>query len=67
MKVRNIDNCSRCGGRHDELEAKKFDRPHACEENIQTRTWTHWAMCPTSGDPIMVRNTTEEEDETDAT
>lgn len=53
MKVRNIRNCSRCGGDHDEVEAKKMERPHAPSE-AHPLVWTHWAACPTSGDPILI-------------
>lgn len=52
MKVRNIKRCGRCGGDHDELEMKAFDRPVAPPE--LDFAWDCWAMCPTSGDPILI-------------
>ena len=40
----DIKKCARCGGEHDRL----ILRPMANAD------WTHWAMCPTLGQPIMV-------------
>lgn len=48
-----ITNCSRCGGDHDDLEALELAIPFAPPECAPI-TWTHWAPCPTNGQPIMV-------------
>jgi hypothetical protein len=43
----NINNCARCGGNHKNISCLQLTRP--CEE------FTHWAQCPTTLEPIMVR------------
>lgn len=51
--IRNIRNCPRCGGEHHELVANKMQIPFAPPE-AGGLAWTHWAVCPTNGDPILV-------------
>ena len=41
-----LDNCARCGLRHTDLTFTKLTYPHD--------NWTHWASCPTNGEPIML-------------
>lgn len=53
MKIRDVSNCARCGGYHKELEAKQLTKPFAPEAATPI-TWTHWATCPTNGEPIMI-------------
>ena len=45
MKV-DITNCSRCGFNHDQLEFTELDQTQ--------NEWSHWAPCPTNGQPIMM-------------
>jgi hypothetical protein len=47
--ISNVRGCARCGGDHPKLEFKKFKNP--CIER------THWALCPTTGEPILMRIT----------
>lgn len=49
----NIQNCSRCGGDHVEVAITKLDRPFAPPECAPIQ-WTHFALCPTNGNPIIV-------------
>lgn len=43
-----VRRCARCGGDHDEpLTFYPLDRPN--------EAWTHYAMCPANGQPIMLR------------
>lgn len=53
MRVTNIVNCSRCGADHAELEATKLERPFAPPEAAPIE-WTHFALCPTNGHPILI-------------
>lgn len=46
-KIGSIKDCARCGGSHESLVAKEFHYPF--------RDMTHWATCPNSGDPILVK------------
>lgn len=39
--------CGRCGGKHEGIIAYPFAHP--------PRGWSHWATCPTNGQPILVR------------
>lgn len=44
----NIRPCTRCGEAHKGLLSKRFNIPVLGK-------WTHWATCPTSGDPILLQ------------
>ncbi|MFB6373847.1 MAG: hypothetical protein ABEN55_12235 [Bradymonadaceae bacterium] len=46
-----VENCARCGGDHN-VKAIPFDRPPETGHS-------HYAECPTTGDPILVK--TEDE------
>jgi len=47
MKIFNLKNCARCGENHGMLTAKPFKK--AIDD------YTYWAKCPTSGDPILIK------------
>lgn len=47
-----VVGCARCGGDHD-VTPRKLVQPFAPPECAPV-VWTHWAPCPTNGDPIMV-------------
>lgn len=57
--VTSLGNCARCGEKHVELRFKPLTHP--------ADEWTHWALCPTNGEPIMLRisepDTTQRESE----
>lgn len=53
MILKKIINCARCGGTHENLQTKKFERSFAPSE-AKGMEWTYWAPCPTNGDPILV-------------
>lgn len=53
MPMKIPDNCSRCGGSHDELALNKLTRSFAPPEAGGVE-WTHWSTCPTTGEPILV-------------
>lgn len=38
--------CARCGESHYDLEFQPLTRP---------TEWSHWAPCPTNGEPIMLK------------
>lgn len=48
----SVINCARCGGEHHDLPLKYFEIPIIDPED----TWDSWAMCPVSGDPILVQH-----------
>lgn len=50
MKV-NIKNCARCHGNHEDVEFVRFNTPVYEGESL---VWTHWAMCPTNEEPILL-------------
>lgn len=41
-----IRSCPRCGKDHAKIEVQEFTRPSLPS--------THWTMCPTVGEPILV-------------
>lgn len=47
-----ISQCARCGDDHDDVEPKLMAQPFAPPE-ADGLAWTHWAPCPTNGDPIL--------------
>lgn len=44
-----VAGCARCGGTHERLDWKAFDQPPPSDSG----RYTAWALCPTSGDPIL--------------
>lgn len=52
-----VRGCARCGAEHADLPIHVFAQPFAPRE--VDVTWPAWATCPTSGDPILIRFTTE--------
>jgi hypothetical protein len=44
----DISDCSRCGGWHTDLEFKPFTEPPRALPKA-----THFAICPTNGEPIL--------------
>jgi hypothetical protein len=46
----SVGNCARCGKKHRPLMFKKFKRQTQSEPPS-----THWAMCPTTKEPILMR------------
>jgi hypothetical protein len=49
----DIIRCARCSGDHPQLMTAKLTRPFAPPE-ANGIEWTHWAPCPSNGEPIMV-------------
>lgn len=45
--ITNVGNCARCHGDHLVLTFKKFT-------HVQGQ-WTHWALCPRSQEPILLK------------
>lgn len=48
-----IQSCARCGEDHDGLTFVPFQRP-PMQDDESGPFATHWARCPTTGDPILV-------------
>jgi len=42
----SIARCARCGQNHKNLIFKRFESP--------PDEWTHWALCPKTGEPILM-------------
>lgn len=47
LTVTGLKCCARCQKDHDKLEFEKLAHP--------IRDLTHWAPCPTNGQPILLR------------
>ena len=63
---KDIGTCSRCGREHGEIMFKKLAKPIQLFEDTRVRKaaffsnpsaimYTHWAPCPTTGEPILMR------------
>jgi hypothetical protein len=54
--VQTITGCARCHGEgHEELRFRKLRYSHPGGDHpVQ---WTHWAICPATGEPILFRKT----------
>lgn len=44
--------CARCGQDHNSVVFMPLKRPVEYEGKV---VWTHWAPCPVTGEPILVR------------
>ena len=51
MKIKHLKNCARCKKNHRTLNLKKMRYP--IPEADGSVTWTHWAKCPNTGDPVL--------------
>lgn len=49
-----VVKCARCGGDHLPMTFKKFTNPP------QLYPYTHFALCPATGEPILLVETDEE-------
>lgn len=47
----DIQRCARCGGDHDGLIFLKLLRPAVIDDTLVA---THWSLCPSNGQPIMM-------------
>jgi hypothetical protein len=47
----DVGNCARCGGNHQQQLFVPFTRP--------PRWWTHYAHCPRTKEPILMRQTVD--------
>lgn len=50
--ITTVEGCARCGLTHEELEFDLLERPIWEHDG---RDYTHWAPCPTNGQPILLR------------
>lgn len=48
-----VSGCSRCGEDHAHLPIDRLHRAHAPPEAAPVE-WSHWATCPTNGQPILI-------------
>lgn len=48
-----LAGCARCGGTHEHVTFRPMAKPFAPPE-ANGMAWTHWAPCPTNGDPILL-------------
>lgn len=54
--VTSVQNCARCDGDHKSLSFKEMRSPIECG----SVDLTHWAVCPVTGDPVLLRIIEEE-------
>lgn len=51
IDVKRLSNCARCGKNHRQLKFKKLKRPGLSHRG---GAHSHWALCPTTREPIML-------------
>jgi hypothetical protein len=51
--IRNVRRCARCAGDHDDVTFLPFTKPNVVGST--GITYTHFAMCPTTNEPILLR------------
>jgi hypothetical protein len=51
----DIFDCARCDQDHAGLSFQALHRPVEVEPGVAAYTFTHWAPCPTTGEPILKR------------
>jgi hypothetical protein len=56
----NVLHCARCGQDHEALEFHFF--VGAPIEDPDGTIWNRWGLCPITGDPVLLRSLTQEED-----
>lgn len=56
VHVKKVSNCARCGEDHENMTFAQLERPMTPDDVSPPITWTHWAPCPTNGQPILMRN-----------
>lgn len=53
IEITGIESCARCGGNHEQsVWFFKFTYPI---QDSNGTLWTHWAVCPTNGEPILAK------------
>lgn len=58
----HLIGCARCDGDHEKLSFRPLLKP--VDEAFLPRPFTHWAKCPTLGEPILLRLSLIEETKT---
>lgn len=48
----SVTGCARCGANHTKLRFKQAKNPIIGEDGT---TWEWWALCPNTGDPVLLR------------
>jgi hypothetical protein len=52
----DLNGCARCRGEHPKLEFKPLTYPIT---TLSDNSITHWALCPTNGEPILLERVLE--------
>lgn len=52
LETISFDKCARCGEPHKNVTFKPLARPMP---NEPSEPFTHWAPCPTNGEPLLCR------------
>lgn len=52
-RVTKLENCARCGETHYDIRFYQLTREIVVPSTLQI--YSHWAPCPTNGEPILMR------------
>jgi hypothetical protein len=54
MRLVTVLRCARCGQDHELMLFRRIKGQPM--EDADGVTWTYWGICPTTGDPVMLRD-----------
>jgi hypothetical protein len=54
LRLKKVIGCARCNGNHENVFAQAFITPF----QLGDETWTHWATCPRTNEPVLVSKST---------
>lgn len=54
-----VGNCARCGNDHVDIVFRQFTSPVMSSDDIE---FSHYALCPTNGEPILMYVTEKEQE-----
>ncbi len=49
--------CARCDGNHEQLAFRKMNNPMDFGAGDDRAIYTHFALCPNTGQPVVLRQT----------
>ncbi len=53
----DIRMCARCDGNHEQLAFRKMNNPMDFGAGDDRAIYTHFALCPNTGQPVVLRQT----------
>lgn len=61
IHLERLYGCARCGSDHAKISFQPLTHPVVVDDHIGDLVFTHWAPCPTNGEPILMTSVELEE------